>query len=47
MNSKTITIVGSGITGLALAWKLSKKGFRVTVLEKQEFIGGVSYKYSF
>jgi len=34
-----IAIVGAGITGLYLAWKLSEKGHQVTVFEKREKIG--------
>jgi len=34
-----IAIVGAGITGLYLAWKLSEKGYQVTVFEKREKIG--------
>lgn len=35
----TIAIVGAGISGLYLAWKLSEKGYQVTVFEKKEKIG--------
>jgi len=34
-----VVIVGAGICGLYLAWKLSKKGYNVTVFEKKEKIG--------
>ncbi len=34
-----IAIIGAGITGLYLAWKLAEKGYRVTVFEKKEKIG--------
>ena len=33
-----VAIVGAGITGLYLAWKLSEKGYQVTVFEKREKI---------
>jgi flavin-dependent dehydrogenase len=35
----TVAIIGAGITGLYLAWKLSEKGYKVTVFEKKEKIG--------
>ena len=33
-------IIGGGITGLVAAYKLSKKGFKVTVFESSYFLGG-------
>ena len=35
----TIAIIGAGITGLYLAWKLAEKGHQVTIFEKKEKIG--------
>ncbi|XOB40818.1 MAG: FAD-dependent oxidoreductase [Candidatus Nealsonbacteria bacterium] len=37
-NQKT-AIIGAGITGLYLAWKLSQRGFRITVFERKKDIG--------
>lgn len=34
-----IAIIGAGITGLYLAWKLSDKGHEVTLFEKRDVIG--------
>lgn len=39
-NSYDVIIVGSGLGGLQTAYILSKKGFNVCVLEKNESIGG-------
>lgn len=37
---KHVVILGAGISGLAIAWFLQKKGFRVTLVEKEERVGG-------
>ncbi|MFH1832753.1 MAG: NAD(P)/FAD-dependent oxidoreductase [Candidatus Levyibacteriota bacterium] len=37
-----IAIIGAGLTGLTLAYKLSKKGFYVSVFEKDEIPGGLA-----
>jgi len=39
MKNLKIAIIGAGIVGLYLAWKLSKKGHKVFVFEKKEKIG--------
>ncbi len=38
-DGKKVAIVGGGITGLYLAWKLRGKGIKVIVFEKKEHIG--------
>ena len=38
--SKKITIIGAGLGGLSAAVRLAKSGFDVTVLEKNETVGG-------
>ena len=40
-NSRHVIVLGAGLSGLALAWRLSKAGLRVTVLEKDDRVGGV------
>ena len=41
MNKKqTVIIIGAGIGGLATASMLSKKGYDVTIVEKNETVGG-------
>jgi len=38
--NKKITILGAGISGLTTAYLLQKKGFDVTVIEKNNQPGG-------
>jgi len=38
--SSSIAIVGGGITGLTAAWRLQTRGFRVTVFEQADRVGG-------
>ena len=40
MNSKTITIIGGGVGGLAAAVRLAAAGGRVTLVEKGDAVGG-------
>lgn len=40
MTTSHITIIGGGISGLATAWWLKKKGFSVTVFERDAEVGG-------
>ena len=39
MNKKVI-VIGAGISGLTTAYLLSKKGFDVVILEKNNSVGG-------
>ena len=42
VNSKSIIIIGGGIGGLYAAWKLSETGYHVILLERENFLGGLS-----
>lgn len=39
---KRAIIIGGGITGLSTAWKLSERGYKVSVMESEKFIGGLA-----
>ena len=39
---KRAIIIGGGITGLSVAWKLSEKSYEVTVIESDKSIGGLA-----
>ncbi|HCU98414.1 MAG TPA: hypothetical protein DGM69_03615 [Chloroflexi bacterium] len=42
MNNKKIVIIGGGISGLTVAWRLQELGFQVEVCEAQDFVGGLA-----
>lgn len=37
---KNAVIIGAGVTGLTIAWKLSQAGYDVIVIEKEDTVGG-------
>ena len=41
MNSRKVAIIGAGIGGLTAGYELIKKGYKVTVFEKEKEIGGL------
>jgi len=43
---KTVAIIGAGVAGLASSIYLSRKGFKVTVFEKNNFPGGRCASFS-
>lgn len=40
-NGKKVAVIGSGPAGMATANRLNKKGYEVTVFEKDEYVGGL------
>lgn len=47
MDNPDVVILGSGISGLAFAWKAARSGRRCLVLEKRDRIGGCIYSCRF
>jgi len=41
MNRKRVAIIGAGIGGLIAGYELNKKGYKVTIFEKEKEIGGL------
>ncbi|NIW80137.1 MAG: NAD(P)-binding protein, partial [Calditrichae bacterium] len=41
---KKIIVIGSGFGGLAVAIRLQAQGFQVTIMEKNEMVGGHAYQ---
>ena len=35
-------VIGGGVTGLTTAWQLARNGWKVTVLEKGQHVGGLA-----
>ena len=40
--AKKIAIVGAGYTGLMIGYRLVQKGYKVTIFEKEDFVGGLT-----
>lgn len=45
--TEKIGIVGGGLAGLVLGWQLSKKGKKVIIWEKENFLGGLLADFDF
>src|SRR3989338_9908450 len=44
---KTAVVLGAGITGMTVAWKLSEAGYKVHVIEKTDKVGGMAGSFSY
>jgi monoamine oxidase len=47
MMEKSCVIIGAGLAGLAAGYKLKKKGWKITILEARDRIGGRVFTYHF
>lgn len=45
--SKQIVILGAGPAGLMAAWEFNQAGYQVTILEREEFVGGMCATQTF
>ena len=41
-NALDVTVIGGGIGGLFASWKLSQHGYKITIIERAKFLGGLS-----
>lgn len=46
MNGKKVAIIGGGVAGLTVAYRLSKRGFQVAVFEKGDKVGGLASTFN-
>lgn len=47
LTAPSVTIVGAGVAGLTIGYQLSQRGFRVTVLEKNDVVGGLGRTFHY
>ncbi len=45
--AKRAVVIGGGLSGLAAAWRLTRRGWHVTVLDGRSRLGGRVFSYSF
>lgn len=45
--SKQVVILGAGPAGLMAAWELNQAGYQVTILEREDFVGGMCATQTF
>src|SRR5688572_8919141 len=43
LNNRTVTVIGAGLAGLSAAYELHRAGWKVTVLEARDRVGGRVY----
>ena len=45
--TRTVTIVGAGVAGLTIGYQLARQGYRVTVIEKNDVVGGLGRTFHY
>ena len=45
--TRTVTIVGAGVAGLTIGYRLAREGYRVTVIEKYDVVGGLARTFHY
>jgi protoporphyrinogen oxidase len=43
----SVTVVGAGVAGLTIAYQLARRGYSVTVVEKNEVVGGLARTFHY
>ena len=43
----SVTIVGAGVAGLTIGYQLSRRGYRVTVIERNDVVGGLGRTFHY
>jgi protoporphyrinogen oxidase len=43
----SVTVVGAGVAGLTIAYQLARKGYAVTVIEKNDTVGGLARTFHY
>lgn len=42
-SERKVYILGAGVSGLVAGWMLAKKGWDITILEKENYVGGLAF----
>jgi protoporphyrinogen oxidase len=45
--TRTVTIVGAGVAGLTIGYQLARQGYKVTVIERNDVVGGLGRTFHY
>jgi protoporphyrinogen oxidase len=45
--TRTVTIVGAGVAGLTIGYQLARQGYRVSLIEKNDMVGGLGRTFHY